>query len=701
MDPHPDTLIPGVTAVIITYNSAAIVDECIEALTPAFPGLPVDIVVVDSGSDDGTPGHVKRWHPTVELVEMHGNRGFGAGINAGAARAPSDQALLVLNPDIRMSPGAGLVLLQALRSEGIGIAVPRLVDGEGTLQHSLRRRPTLRRALGTALLGGQRSKRYSSLSDVITDDRAYEEATVADWATGAAVLISATCRARVGAWDESYFLYSEETDYCLRARAEGFAVELAPAASAVHLGGESTTSPVLWSLLSRNKVALYRRTHRMVPSAIFWLVTTAGEAARAVTGSKRSRAAVRELVSRTPRHDMAQAARDAAPGWICFAAQDWWYHNHGHSDFQLMTRVARYRTVVLVNSIGMRMPMPGRSPQFTRRVLRKARSTLKGVRRPLPERPRFHVLSPIILPFYGSAVARRVNRTMVRAQLRALSRWLGIRDAVYMVTIPTAWEVVRPMQRRALVYNRSDKHSAFGEADTAFVESLEHQLLEHSDAVVYVSHALMHEDEHIIGTRAHFLDHGVDLEHFRRRPLDQVPGDLASIPAPRIGFFGGIDDYVVDIELLEKVARRFPEASVVLIGDATCPLDELAAQPNVHLLGARPYAQIPAYGSAFDVALMPWLQNDWIEACNPIKAKEYLALGLPIVTTWYPEVVSYEHVMLTTRSHDEFLDAVATVLAGGRPASPEACRSTVLDASWDARAERLRALAERSRWCAG
>jgi glycosyltransferase involved in cell wall biosynthesis len=144
------------------------------------------------------------------------------------------------------------------------------------------------------------------------------------------------------------------------------------------------------------------------------------------------------------------------------------------------------------------------------------------------------------------------------------------------------------------------------------------------------------------------------------------------------------------------VADRFPDASLVLIGDATCPLDELETHPNVHLLGARPYAQIPAYGSGFDVALMPWLQNEWIAACNPIKVKEYLALGLPIVTTWYAEAARYDDVMLTTRSHDEFLDAIATVLAGGRPASAEACRSVVLDASWDACADRLRDIAERS-----
>jgi GT2 family glycosyltransferase/glycosyltransferase involved in cell wall biosynthesis len=712
MQPPPATVVPGVTAVIVTHDSAAIIDSCIDALAPAFPGVEIRIVVVDSGSADGTADHVRRRQasadgPDVEVIEMSGNRGFGAGINVGAGRAPADDALLALNPDVQMFPGSGLALLEAVgrgdRGTGhtgageTGVAVPRLVDPDGSLQYSLRRRPTLGRALGTALLGGARSERRAALSEVVADERAYDQPTAADWATGAAMLISPRCRARVGAWDESYFLYSEETDYLLRAGALGFRVELVPKATAVHIGGESTTSPMLWSLLVRNKVAFYRRTHHVVPSALFWLITTAGETARAATGSARSRAAVRELVSLSPRLGDARAARDAAAGWVCFSANDWWYHNHGHSDFQLMTRIARDRSVLFVNSIGMRMPAPGRSPQFMRRLVRKALSTLKGVRRPLPERPRFHVLSPLIVPFYGSATARRVNRALVRAQVRVLCRWLGIRNPVQVVTIPTAWEVVRPMRRRALVFNRSDKHSAFSEVEGPYVENLEHQLLESSDAIVYVSHALMQEDQAVAGPRAHFLDHGVDLDHFRTRPVEEIPHDLATIPGPRIGFFGGIDDYIIDLELLGKVATRFPEASVVLIGDVTCPVDELEAAPNVHLLGQRPYAQIPSYGSGFDVALMPWVQNEWIAVCNPIKVKEYLALGLPVVTTWYAEAARYEHVMLIATSHDQFLDAIASVLAGRRPASPEACRAVVLDASWDACADRLRAIAARSR----
>ncbi len=91
----------------------------------------------------------------------------------------------------------------------------------------------------------------------------------------------------------------------------------------------------------------------------------------------------------------------AQPGYVCFSAQDWWYHNRAHSDFQLMRRVAERRRVLVVNSIGMRMPTRGRSSKPGRRIVRKLRSIAKLVRRPLPALPQFYVMSPVPLPFYG------------------------------------------------------------------------------------------------------------------------------------------------------------------------------------------------------------------------------------------------------------------------------------------------------------
>ncbi|MFF4412687.1 glycosyltransferase [Streptosporangium sp. NPDC001559] len=383
-----------------------------------------------------------------------------------------------------------------------------------------------------------------------------------------------------------------------------------------------------------------------------------------------------------------------APDYICFAAQDWWYHNQAHSDFQLMRSIAADRRVLVVNSIGLRMPTPGRSTQVVRRVLRKLRSVAMLVRRPLRDLPNFFVMSPLPLPLYGSATTRRLNAWLVRTQVRAVSWMLGLRTPVIMVTLPTAWDAVRPMPRRSLVFNRSDQHSAFPESDRRVIEVMERDLLRSSDHVVYVSDVLMEGERELTGSRAHFLDHGVDTEHFRRRPVNRQPPDLRRVPGPRVGFFGSLDDYLVDFDLLERVATDLPDVSLVLVGDANVPMGRLTRHPNVHWFGRRPYEEVPAYGSGFDVALMPWLDNSFVRHSNPIKLKEYLSLGLPVVSTDFHQIRHYADRVRIAADPAGFVEAVRTTLREGGLRSAEELRASVLDASWSARAAQLKALAE-------
>jgi glycosyltransferase involved in cell wall biosynthesis len=388
----------------------------------------------------------------------------------------------------------------------------------------------------------------------------------------------------------------------------------------------------------------------------------------------------------------------AVPGYICFSAQDWWYHNRAHSDFQLMRRVAEVRPVLLVNSIAMRMPLPGRSTQPLRRIVRKARSMAKRLQTPVPELPNFHVLTPVLLPLYGSAWGRAVNARLVAWQVRQACRRLGLDTPVCVATIPTAWDVVRHVPHRRLVFNRSDLHSAFTETDQDQIRQLEDGLLRNADAVLYVSRSLLALERPKTGDRAHFLDHGVDVEHFRRRGPEEEPADLAAVPHPRVGFFGGLDSYLVDFDLLARLAREIPEAQLVLVGDADRSMAELVALPNVHWLGYRPYEDIPRYGSGFDVALMPWLRNSWIEHANPIKLKEYLALGLPVVSTDFPEVRHYRDWVDVAESPDELVALVRKALAeppGSASAGADRRRALVAGATWDARARELMDLCER------
>ncbi|MEU0480881.1 glycosyltransferase [Streptosporangium sp. NPDC006013] len=725
---------PRLAVVIVTYSSGQVVEGCLRSLDAALAGAgPARVVVVDNASADDTVERVREAAPEAEVIQTGRNAGFAAGVNAGIAAADGCD-VLVLNPDIRLAPGSVLLLRQALAVPGTGMAAPHLTAETGELHLSLRRRPTVLRALGEALLGGHRAGRFHPLGELVVEPAAYDRPHTVDWVTGAAWMVSRACLDALGPLDERYFLYSEETEYMLRAGEAGFAVRYEPRAVAVHLGGEQSTSSRLWALSAANRVRMHRERYGRPRGQLMRLAVGLNELVRAVArggaGGRRHRAALRELVAMRewpprpgeaagspareeavftargtipPAREAAPPAREevpvqkaGSPGYLCFSAQDWWYHNRAHSDFQLMRSIAAHRKVLVVNSIGMRMPTPGRSTQVLRRVGRKLRSVAMLVRRPLRELPGFYVMSPLPLPFYGSPLARRVNALLVRAQVLAVSRALGLHRPVIMVTIPTAWDVVRPMRRQALVFNRSDRHSSFPESDRPTIEALERGLLERSDHVLYVSTALMDEERRMTGDRAYFLDHGVDTGHFRRRPESEQPADIRAIPGPRVGFFGALDDYLVDFDLLERIARELPDVSLVLIGDATVPMERLTRHPNVHWLGFRPYETIPGYGSGFDVAIMPWLDNPWIKHSNPIKLKEYLALGLPVVSTDFQELVNYADRVRIAASGDLFLDAVRATLREGGPRPADDLRESVLGASWSSRAAQLMALAEPS-----
>lgn len=161
-----------------------------------------------------------------------------------------------------------------------------------------------------------------------------------------------------------------------------------------------------------------------------------------------------------------------------------------------------------------------------------------------------------------------------------------------------------------------------------------------------------------------------------------------------MGFFGTLDGYLVDFDLLELVAAELPDVSLVLIGDATHPMKRFDKYPNAHWLGYRPYERIPVYGSGFAVALIPRWDNPWIRSSNPIKLKEYLALGLPVVSSDFPEVAHYTDRVRVAATPADFVAAIRMTLGDGGLLTPQQRRASVLGESWKARADAVIQLIE-------
>jgi GT2 family glycosyltransferase len=296
-----------VAVLVVTWNSAALLPGFLAALPQGMDGVDYRLVVADNDSADDTVAVLRALAPDATVVQTGRNAGYAAGINAALAAtgdwADGARAALICNPDTRLRPGCAKALLGALGEElpdrsRVGISVPVLYEADGTtVARNLRREPTVVRAFGEALIGNRRAGRFPALGELVTDPAAYTAATRADWATGALMMLSAEVMAACGPWDEFYFLYSEETEFCLRARDLGFATRLEPTASAVHEGGQSRVSPWLWTLLVLNRVRLHRRRHGAVAATAFWAAVLLRETSRAVIGKAPSRAAAGALLS--------------------------------------------------------------------------------------------------------------------------------------------------------------------------------------------------------------------------------------------------------------------------------------------------------------------------------------------------------------------------------------------------------------------
>jgi GT2 family glycosyltransferase len=239
--------------VVVSYNSAREITELLDSLPGAAMGLSLRVIVVDNGSTDGTVELV-RGYPWVSCVETGANLGYAGGINVGRKLAADYSALLVLNSDVVLEGGAIREMFAALEDPDVGIVAPKILEPDGRCSPSLRREPTLVRAIADALLGHRLARRPAWLSEMVWDKRAYGYRHPIDWATGAALMVSVACDHAVGCWDEQFFLYSEEVDYAARARAAGFRVEFVPAARVRHSGGGSGASGTLSALLAVNRI---------------------------------------------------------------------------------------------------------------------------------------------------------------------------------------------------------------------------------------------------------------------------------------------------------------------------------------------------------------------------------------------------------------------------------------------------------------
>lgn len=343
---------------------------------------------------------------------------------------------------------------------------------------------------------------------------------------------------------------------------------------------------------------------------------------------------------------------------ICFS-HDW--GGDPLSRNHIMRILSRDNRVLWVNSIGYR------TPKFSRRdgsrIIKKLTSSRQAIHM---AEENIYVFNPLAVPAYRSRWIRALNRRWLRRQLLGAMREIGFCRPISWIANPAAALLAGELGETAIVYHCVDDYASFQGVPSDVLRDLEAGLVRRANLVIVSSERLL-EKKRELNPRTVLVRHGVDHEHFRRAMDDKtaVPEEISRLPKPTLGFIGLVADWV-DTELLEHVASRFRNASLVLVGRVATDVDRLRRMSNVHFFGQRPYASLPGYCKAFDVALLPFRMDELTKHANPLKLREYVAAGLPVVSTDIPEAWHVPHCAVA-KDRGEFIDLIAVALKNGVP----------------------------------
>jgi glycosyltransferase involved in cell wall biosynthesis len=337
-----------------------------------------------------------------------------------------------------------------------------------------------------------------------------------------------------------------------------------------------------------------------------------------------------------------------------------------------------------VQTVGMRRP--SFSFYDMKRSVQKIRSFVISDE-PINLPDNLDTLNPMMFPF-GNSLVRTFNRYSVVRTVRKRAADLGFKNPILLTTLPNAAEFLGEFNEKLVVYYCVDDFLRWPGVNSTLVAEMEKQLLSKADLLVCSSRELAELKQHS-GLKTTILPHGVDYDHFSRAAFPD-PGKVTSLEGlkrPLIGYFGLLGEWV-DIKLLEFMACKYSDWSFVFIGTVITDTDKLKSLPNVLFTGPVPYDKLPEYASCLDVLILPYLTSNRGHSITPLKLREYIATGKPIVATAIPECMLYEKVVTIASSQKEFSVGVEQAVIEGMSRTTER-QAMVANETWRDRAEGL------------
>jgi len=368
---------------------------------------------------------------------------------------------------------------------------------------------------------------------------------------------------------------------------------------------------------------------------------------------------------------------------ICLAS-GWDYHPT--SKHHIMRELSKQNHVIWVNWHASRRP--GVAWSDLRHIVSRLGQIRQGARQVSDA---ITVLTPWQVPLPGWRLAGRFNALMVRRAVHKILGNLPPMPVQIWSFAPDVAELIGnlDLDEELIVYYCVDAFGEFPGYDRELIERLERELLSKCDLVITTSRPL-YEKRQRLHSNIHLLQHGVDHAHLSRALHGHlpIPPELRDLPRPILGYVGVIGSWV-NLDLVAGLAQATPNASVVLVGPEQTSRGPCAGLPNVHWLGPRAHQVLPNYLRCFDVGLIPFRHVPLAYNANPIKLYEYLAAGVPVVSTSLPAVELLPGAVWLADDVGETVACCAQAIEQNREADRRSRSELMRAESWSARLEHI------------
>lgn len=360
--------------------------------------------------------------------------------------------------------------------------------------------------------------------------------------------------------------------------------------------------------------------------------------------------------------------------WVVFGP-DW--GRHPSVSQHLFSEFLGFSPVLWVETVGLRVPQWNRRDLW--RSVQKIVDFVSGRRRRFAASPHgLTVICPPTLPFTSIKFVRRLNAWLVRRSVEKATRQLLFQRCILVVTTPSQADFIGRLGETLSIYYCADQYAIWPGMNRLHILKMESTLMERVNAIVAVSDLLAAQLKQS-GKPVYTLTQGVNPIHFSRSQPQQSTGHF------EIVYFGMIDERV-DLDLVVAIACQLPKAAIRLIGQATIPLHKLAGVANIHIEPAMPYEDLPESLNTTNLFIIPFVLTELARSCSPLKIKEYLACGRPVISTALPEAEGLAPFVHVAKDRDAFVEAVVAAFEGRLSFDVAGTRRFIESETWEAKA---------------